>query len=238
MNGHGKSDRPIVPRNPPNNAVEPAAEAAEGRGRTKGNSRERTALRTQSRGGAPSALERVRQVARRDRQERFTALFHHVYAIDRLRAAYYALKREAAAGIDGETWRHYGEDLDTHLRDLAGRLQRGAYRAKPVRRAELKQELRRRRHTPVPEQGAYLQRVLRGYIQYHGVPGNTRILRAFRQAVGRLWWRTLRRRGQRHPLPRYRHDRYIERWFPPVRVCQPHPAVRLAVFTQGGSRMR
>ncbi len=135
VNERGKSDRPVVPGKPPNTAEEPAPEAAEGRGRAKGNSPERTVLRTQSRGGTPSALERVREAAQRDRKQRFTALLHHVYDVERLRAAYFALKRDAAAGIDGETWAHYGQALEAHLQDLAGRLQRGAYRAKPVRRA-------------------------------------------------------------------------------------------------------
>ena len=112
MNDHGKSDRSVVPAKSPNNAAEPAAEAVEGRGRAKGNSPERNALRTQSRAGAPSALERVRQAAKRDRKQRFTALLHHVYDVERLRAAYLALKRDAAAGVDGETWQHYGEDLE------------------------------------------------------------------------------------------------------------------------------
>ena len=112
MNGRGKSDSSVVPEKPPNKAGEPAAEAVEGRGLAKGNSPERNALRTQGRDGAPSALERVRQAAREDRKQRFTALLHHVYDIERLRAAYFALKRDAAAGVDGETWRHYGEDLE------------------------------------------------------------------------------------------------------------------------------
>src|SRR5881396_1781657 len=135
MDGRGKSDSSVVPGKPPNKAVEPAAEVVEGRELAKGNSPEHNALRTQGRGGALSALERVRQAARRDRKQRFTALLHHGYAIEQLRAAYFALKREAAAGIDGETWRHYGEKLDGNLQDLSVRLQRGAYRAKPVRRA-------------------------------------------------------------------------------------------------------
>jgi group II intron reverse transcriptase/maturase len=66
---------------------------------------------------------------------RFTALLHHIYDPNRLRAAYLALKRDAAAGVDGETWRHYGESLESNLRELSERLKRGAYRAKPVRRA-------------------------------------------------------------------------------------------------------
>ena len=65
---------------------------------------------------------------------RFTALLHHVYDLEMLRWAYLGLKREAAPGIDGETWRHYGEALEENLQDLADRLKRGAYRAKPVRR--------------------------------------------------------------------------------------------------------
>ena len=65
---------------------------------------------------------------------RFTGLLHHIYDPSNLQAAYRALKREAAAGVDGETWRSYGERLEENLRDLADRLKRGAYRAKPVRR--------------------------------------------------------------------------------------------------------
>src|SRR5437870_1113690 len=132
---HGKSDRFVVPRNSPNNVPERMAEAGEGRERTKGNTPERNVLRTQSRGGALSALERVRQAAKRDRQQRFTALLHHVYDVEQLRAAYFAMKRDAAAGIDGETWQHYGIALEANLQDLSQRLTREAYRAKPVRRA-------------------------------------------------------------------------------------------------------
>jgi len=65
---------------------------------------------------------------------RFTALLHHIYNLETLRMAYFRLKKEAAPGVDGETWRHYGETLEGNLQDLAERLKRGAYRAKPVRR--------------------------------------------------------------------------------------------------------
>jgi group II intron reverse transcriptase/maturase len=106
----------------------------EGRGLAKGNLPEQNALRMQSRDSARSALERVRQAAKKDRTMRFTALLHHVYRLDTLRTAYFSLKKEAAPGVDGQTWRHYGEDLEEHLRDLSQRLQRGAYRARPVRR--------------------------------------------------------------------------------------------------------
>ena len=133
-NEHGKSDRPIVPKNSPNKARRPAAEEREGRGRAKGNPSQQNASRTPCRNDAPSALERVRQAAKQDRKLRFTALLHHIYQLDTLRMAYFALKKEAAPGVDGETWRHYGEELETNLQDLSKRLKRGAYRAKPVRR--------------------------------------------------------------------------------------------------------
>jgi group II intron reverse transcriptase/maturase len=150
MNGAGKSDNPIVPEKLPNKAEEPALEAAEGRGLAKGNSPKRNAPRTQGRQSAPSALERVRQVARKERQQRFTALLHHVYDSERLSACYRAVKREAAPGVDGETWWHYGERLEENLRDLSERLKRGAYRAKPVRRAWIPKTDGRQRPLGVP----------------------------------------------------------------------------------------
>ena len=497
MDGRGKSDGSVVPGKSPNKAGQPVAEAVEGRGPTKGNPPERNVLRTQSRAGAPSALERVRQVAEGDRRQRFTALLHHVYDIDRLRTAYLGLKRDAAAGVDGETWQHYGENLEANLRDLSGRLQRGAYRAKPVRRAyisktdgrqrplgvpaledkiaqrsvvevlsaiyetdflgfsygfrrkrsqhqaldalttgimtkkvnwvldadvraffdtlvhgwlvkfiehrvadrrvvrliqkwlsagvledgkrirsevgtvqggsispllanvylhyvfdlwvqrwrkkqargdvvvvrwaddfvvgfqhraeaerflaelrerfakfglelhpdktrliefgrfaesnrrgrgggkpetfdflgfthscaktragkftvlrqtmrkrlrtklsEVKAELRRRMHDPVPEQGAYLHSVVKGHCQYYGVPLNGPALKAFRHAIGWIWCRTLRRRSQRHRLTWSRMRRLINRWLPTPRICHPYPLVRLGVVTRGGSPVR
>ncbi len=150
MDGRGKSDSPVVPEKPPNNAPGRAAEAVEGRGLAKGNPPEQNAPRTLSRTGAPSALEQVRQAAQKDRQQRFTALLHHVYDPKRLRQAYFALKRDAAAGVDGETWQHYGERLEENLQELSGRLQRGAYRAKPVRRAFIPKADGRQRPLGVP----------------------------------------------------------------------------------------
>jgi group II intron reverse transcriptase/maturase len=134
MNGPGKSDRPAVPEKSPNNAGQPVAEGMEGRGLAKGNLPQQNASRTPSRKDAPSALERVRQAAGRDKKLRFTALLHHIYNLETLRKAYFRLKKEAAPGVDGETWRHYGETLEENLQDLSERLKRGAYRAKPVRR--------------------------------------------------------------------------------------------------------
>jgi len=499
MNGRGKSDSSVVPAKSLNNAEGPAAEATEGRELAKGNLPECHALRTQGRESTPSALERVRQAATRDKKQRFTALLHHVYDVERLRAAYLAMKKDAAAGVDGETWEHYGENLEANLQDLSQRLKRGAYRARPVRRVyipkvgkpgelrplgvpaledkivqrataevlnaiyeqdflefsygfrpgrsphqaldalavgigtrkvnwvldadirkfydtldqgwlvkfieyriadrrvvrliqkwlkagvleegrrvqseigtvqggsispllsniylhyvldlwvqrwrqkqargevilvrfaddfvagfqhrheaerflaelrerfarfglqlhadktrivefgrfaeqnrrkrgdgkpetfnflgftpscgktrkghftvlrqtmrlrwqaklrALKEELRRRLHTPIREQGTYLRSVLMGHFRYYGVPMNGPALGAFRQAVGYLWRTVLRRRSQGHHLPWRRMRRYIAKWFPPAEVCHPYPLVRLGVFTQGGSRMR
>ena len=135
MHGHGKSDSSIVPEKPPNEAGPEAKEVVEGRGLAKGKTPERNMSRTQGRSSMSSALERIRQAARRDKRQRFTALLHHVYGVEGLRAAYFGLKRAAAAGIDGRTWGHYGEELERNLLDLSERLRRGAYRAQPVRRA-------------------------------------------------------------------------------------------------------
>src|ERR1700747_2425070 len=133
-NGHGKSDRPVVPEKSPNKAGQPVAEGMEGSGLAKGNLPQQNASRTPSRMDAPSALERGRQAAGKDKKLRFTALLHHIYNLETLRMAYFRLKKEAAPGMDGETWRHYGEELENNLQDLSERLKRGAYGAKPVRR--------------------------------------------------------------------------------------------------------
>lgn len=148
--GREKSDRVVVPEKSSNKAGKTAAEAMEGRTLAKGNSRERNAPRTQSRTSTNSALERVRQAAKKDKRQRLTALLHHVYDIERLRSAYHSLKRGAAAGIDGETWQHYGERLEDNLRDLSQRLRRGAYRASPVRRAYIPKADGRQRPLGVP----------------------------------------------------------------------------------------
>jgi RNA-directed DNA polymerase len=497
MNGDGKSDSSIVPEKPANKVTQVALELVEGRELAKGNLPECNTPRTRSRTDVQSALRRVCQAARRDNKQRFTALLHHVYNTERLRGAYRALRHEAAPGVDGETWRHYGERLEENLQDLSERLKRGAYRAKPVRRAyipkidgrqrplgvpvledkivqravvevlnaiyetdflgfsygfrpgrsphqaldalavgiwgkkvnwvldadirgffdtldhgwlvkfiehrigdrrvvrliqkwlragvledgkrtvsemgtvqggsispllanvylhyvfdlwvqrwrqkqargdvvvvrfaddfvvgfehreeaekfltdlrqrfagfglelhpektrliefgrhaaknrqgrgegkpetfnflgfthicgktsqgrftvlrqtmrkrwqaklqQLKLELKRRMHLPVPEVGSYLRSVILGHIHYYGVPMNTSRIRAFRWAVGCLWWRILRRRSQNNRLSWERMESYIDRWFPPARVCHPYPLARFGAMIQGRSRMR
>jgi group II intron reverse transcriptase/maturase len=150
MDDRRKSDTAVVPEKSGNAADVSTADAMEGRAVAKGNPPERNVLRTQGRDGAPSALERVRQAAQRDRKQRFTALLHHVYDVARLRAAYLALKRDAAAGVDGETWQSYGQMLEANLQDLSDRLTRGAYRARPVRRAYIPKTDGRQRPLGVP----------------------------------------------------------------------------------------
>src|SRR5882672_11240287 len=158
-NGPGKSDRPAVPEKFPNKAGQPAAEGTEGRGLAKGNLPQQNASRTPSREDASSALERVRQAARKDKKLRFTALLHHIYNLETLRMAYFRLKKEAAPGVDGETWRNYGETLENNLQDLSHRLQRGAYRAKPVRRVYIPKADGRQRPLGVPALAVFRFRV-------------------------------------------------------------------------------
>ncbi|SRR5213080_1522139 len=134
MNGHGRSDRFVVPANPPNKAAEAAAEVGEGRERAKGNTDSKTRPGHSAGTDTSSALGRVREVARRDKETRFTALLHHV-SLGRLRAAYWAIRPQAAPGVDGVTWSDYGQDLEANLQALHGRVQSGRYRAKPSRRA-------------------------------------------------------------------------------------------------------
>lgn len=139
MNGDGKSDKPVVPGKGANKGgyaagVACPAERLEGRGLTKGNSGEQTKFWTQGQVDLNDALDRIRKAAKEDKGQRFTALWHHVYNVNRLRQAYGALKREAAAGVDGQTWVSYGRDLEANLQDLSERLQRGAYRPQPVKR--------------------------------------------------------------------------------------------------------
>jgi RNA-directed DNA polymerase len=486
----------VVPTNPPNKAAPAAAEAGEGRGTTKGNTASTTRPGRRAGPGVPSGLDRVREVARRDKDARFTALLHHV-DLDRLRAAYLALSPKAAPGVDGVTWEAYGQNLEVNLRDLHQRVHSGGYRARPSRRAyipkadgrqrplgiaaledkllqravvevlnavyevdflgfsygfrpgrgphdaldalatgiyrkrvnwvldadirdffsrldrawlerfvehriadkrvlrliqkwlsagviedgswsdtpegapqgasaspllanvylhyvfdwwvrqwrsrqargdvivvrfaddfivgfeyqgdakqflhdlrerftkfglelhpdktrliefgrfaaqrraarglgkpetfdflgfthicgkgrsgsfwlrrttvskrlraklkQIKDQLKRRRHLPIPEQGRWLASVVRGHLAYYAVPGNARAINAFRVQIGRHWLRALRRRSQRHRLSWERMDRLIARWLPPVRIVHPYPEVRFDARTQGRSPVR
>jgi len=133
MHGHEKSDSAIVAKKPPNKAGKPAAEAVEPRAGAKGNTGQHSTRRTQIRESVSQALERVRKAARQRKNEKFTALLHHIN-VETLEVAFYALKRKAAPGVDGVTWQEYEADLELRLIDLYGRIHRGAYRPQPSRR--------------------------------------------------------------------------------------------------------
>jgi RNA-directed DNA polymerase len=141
MNGRRKSDSPVIATKPANK-VGPQVKAANGltaerveqRGLAEGKLRQQNTNRAQDRAIVQSALKRIRQAAVKDKKVKFTSLMHHIYNLSMLREAYYTLKREAAPGVDGATWRQYGEELEGNLQDLSARLRHGAYRAKPVRR--------------------------------------------------------------------------------------------------------
>ena len=179
MNEREKSDRPVVPEKSANERKDYWSffeEWMEGRGlakekeegeallREEGEALLRAAPATQvdrtlsrvSKGGnadaqdLSQALDRIRAAARKDKGLKFTSLWHHVYDIARLRQAYLALKRDAAAGVDGQTWQAYGSKLEDNLRDLSDRLARGAYRAKPVRRVLIPKPDGRERPIGIP----------------------------------------------------------------------------------------
>ena len=134
----GKSDCCVVPKKLLNKAAGAspvAAEVVEGRRQAKGNAlAARMSRRTIRSYDVGTALDGIRRTARVRRDAKFTGLLHHIYEVERLRAAYHALRRDAAAGVDGQTWQSYGQDLEANLLDLSDRLARGGYRPQPVRR--------------------------------------------------------------------------------------------------------
>jgi RNA-directed DNA polymerase len=179
MNEAEKSDKPVVPTKPANSGESLSfwkflehLEQVEGRGLAKENGDQagnengtifpadpaKQTDRTQSRleeshaldEGLPSALDRVRQAACRDKGLKFTSLWHHVYNVERLREAYFALKRNAAAGVDGQTWQMYGQELESNLKNLSERLVLGTYRAKPVKRVYIPKADGRQRPIGIP----------------------------------------------------------------------------------------
>ncbi len=133
MHASGESDEQVVPTKRSNKEEQSLAEGVEGSCSTKGNTEEAHTLRTQGRERVSQGLGGVREAARRDKKQKFTALLHHV-TVDLLRDSYYALKRQAAPGVDGVTWRQYEEGVEGRLVDLHDRVHRGSYRAQPSRR--------------------------------------------------------------------------------------------------------
>jgi RNA-directed DNA polymerase len=133
MNERGKSDPAVVAVKRANKAERSVAEPVEPRAGTKGNANQQHTGRTQSRETVSQVLARIRQTAREKKKERFTALFHHIN-VELLRDAFFAIRREAAPGVDGVTWQDYAANVEINLQDLHARVQRGAYRALPSRR--------------------------------------------------------------------------------------------------------
>ena len=143
MHGHEKSDPAIVAMKPANKADSTApdasaagfdaAEPGERRAGTEGNADQQSTRRTQCRESVSQALERIRKVARERKQEKFTALFHHL-TIELLEESFFELQENAAPGVDRVTWRDYEADIELNLIDLHDRVHRGAYRALPSRR--------------------------------------------------------------------------------------------------------
>ena len=136
MNAHRKSDEPVVPATSANNGdTEASAESAEERGSTERNAEQEALCRTQDRKQHRSrGLHGVREAARKDRTLKFTNLLHHVNR-DCLTEAFFNLKKTAAVGVDGVTWREYEQNVEANIADLHDRIHRGAYRAKPSRRS-------------------------------------------------------------------------------------------------------
>src|SRR3982750_1769985 len=116
MHGHEKSDSAIVATKPANKAGRPATERVERRAGTEGKADQQSTRRAQDRESVSQALDRLRQAAGRE-GERFIAPFHH-RSVPMLRLAFYALKRDAAPGVDGLTWQAYETDLDRRIEDL------------------------------------------------------------------------------------------------------------------------
>jgi len=139
MHKSEKSDAVVVAVKPANKAERSAAEPVEPRTATKGNAGQQSTRRAQDRESVSRALERVRQAARQRKKERFTALLHHIGPA-MLRTAFYAMKRDAAPGVDGMTWETYEEDLDRRIEGLHARVKSGAYRALPSRRSYIPKE--------------------------------------------------------------------------------------------------
>jgi RNA-directed DNA polymerase len=133
MHEREKSGSAIVAVKPANKAERSAAEPVEPRAEAKGNASQHSTDRAQKRATVSQGLERIRQVARQRKKDKFTTLLHHI-STDHLEQAFLELKEDAAAGVDGLRWQDYAANLERNLEDLHARVHRGAYRAQPSRR--------------------------------------------------------------------------------------------------------
>ena len=133
MHGMQKSDTGVVATKSTNKGADTPAESVERRTVPEGNPGGQSTRRTQDRESVSQAAERIRQFVQREPGKRLTTLLHHV-TVDALRWAFFVLKRNAAVGVDGLTWREYAQGLEGRLADLHDRVHSGAYRAMPSRR--------------------------------------------------------------------------------------------------------
>jgi len=133
MHVQEKSDCAVIPVNRSNNEGQPSTEVGEGRAQTKENIVQSSMRPTQSGERVSQGLRGVRKAARERKQERFTALLHHL-SVALLRDSFYALQRQASPGVDGVTWQEYETGMEDRIVDLHRRIHRGAYRAQPSRR--------------------------------------------------------------------------------------------------------
>jgi hypothetical protein len=172
----------------------------------------------------------------RDLRERFAkfALELHADKTRLIEFGRFAAKNRKERGVGRpETFTFLGF---THI---CGKGRNGRYWLKRVtiakrmraKLAEVKDQLKRRRHLPIPEQGRWLASVVRGHLGYYAVPGNGRAIRAFRNQVARHWFKALRRRGQRHRLNWERMGRLAQRWLPPAHILHPYPEARFSART-------
>ena len=151
-NGYRESDILIVSKKPLNKVGDNKrmAEKVEKRRMAERNPSKQNRGRAQSRITLPNELDRIRHAARKNREEQFVSLWHHVYDIGRLRRSFLKLKRNSAAGIDKMTWKEYGLDLENNLENLSKRLQQGSYRAKAVKRVFIPKLDGRKRPIGIP----------------------------------------------------------------------------------------
>ena len=154
-------------------------------------------------------------------------------------------RKLAAEGPEGRRLAKQNSPQSTTLRtqgrervhEALGRVRQAAERMH-ARLKEVKAELRRRWHDPVPEVGQWLGSVVRGYTQYHGIAGNSRAITRFRTEVGHLWHRALKRRSQKSHVTWVHMERLIGRYLPPAHVVHPWPSETFAVMMQGKSPVR
>ena len=152
MNGYRESDSPIVSKKPLNNTGDnkPVAEGAERRGLAERNPSKQNRTQAQSWIFLPNELDRIRYAAYRDKKGQLISLWHHVYDVRRLKKSYSKLKHNSAAGIDGETWKEYGKNLEENLKNLSERLRKGGYRARAVKRTYIPKGDGRQRPIGIP----------------------------------------------------------------------------------------